>query len=124
MRIRRMLLVCVALSEGFLAAQETPRAVTSARRQDLVVTNQNLALVTESRTVTPAQGRSEILWDGAPASARTETWTIIDAAGAGVRFLGLVAPLPGQGAADADWLAGLVGKRVKIERPGGTTVEG
>jgi hypothetical protein len=124
MRVRRIIVLSILMFPGFVGGEDAPRAATSGGRQDLVVTNQNLALVTESRTVTLAAGRAEILWDGAPASARTETWSITNASGAGVRFLGLVAPLPGQGAADADWLEGLVGKRVKIQRPGGTSVEG
>ena len=109
---------------AFFVIATSLRAAAPGGRQELVITNQNLGVVLESRTVTLPAGRAELWWDGAPASARTETWTVTDAAGAGVRFLGLVAPLPGQGAADTDWLAGLVGKRVRIQRPGGTTVEG
>jgi hypothetical protein len=125
MRSRRIFLLLLLVLEGFAGAQDAPRPVTAAGRQDLVVTNQNLALVTEVRPLSFPAGRAEILWDGAPASARTETWSILDGPRAGVRFLGLVAPLPGAGAADADWLAGLVGKRVRIQRPGGgSAVEG
>jgi hypothetical protein len=109
---------------AFFAIAASLRAAAPGGRQELLITNQNLGVVVESRTVTLPAGRAELLWDGAPASARTETWAVTDASGAGVRFLGLVAPLPGQGAADTDWLAGLVGKRVRIQRPGGTTVEG
>jgi hypothetical protein len=123
MHVRRTMALLTLFPIGLLSAQDAPRATTAGGRQELVVTNQNLALVTESRTVSLPAGRAEILWDGAPATARTETWSVTNAADAGVRFLGLVAPLPGQGASDADWLAGLVGKRVKIQRPGGTTVE-
>jgi len=107
-----------------LSGQTSADAAAPGGRQELVITNQNLGLVLESRTVSLPAGKTELLWDGAPASARTETWSVTNASGAGVRFLGLVAPLPGQGAAGADWLAGLVGKRVRIQRPGGTTVEG
>jgi len=114
----------LAATGAVLCAQAPSRAAAPERRQELVVTNQNLGVVLESRTVSLPAGKTELLWDGAPASARTETWSVTNASGAGVRFLGLVAPLPGQGAADADWLAGLVGKRVRIQRPGGTTVEG
>jgi hypothetical protein len=89
-----------------------------------VVTNQNLGLVTESRPISIPAGRAEILWDGAPASARTDTWSLTNAAQAGVRFLGLTSPLPGQGRAGAEWLAGLVGKRVRIHRLHGETAEG
>ena len=107
----------------FLAAQAPPRAAAAPGRQDLVVTNQNLALVTESRTLDVPAGRSEVLWERAPASARTETWSVVDAP-AGVRWLGLTSPFPGEGTAGAEWLAGLIGKRVRIQRPGGTVVEG
>jgi hypothetical protein len=80
--------------------------------------------VTESRPISVPAGRAEILWSGAPASARTDTWTLTNAAEAGVRFLGLTAPLPGQGRAGAEWLLGLVGKRVRIHRLHGETAEG
>jgi hypothetical protein len=80
--------------------------------------------VTESRSISVPAGRAEILWSGAPASARTDTWTLTNAAEAGVRFLGLTAPLPGQGRAGAEWLLGLVGKRVRIHRLHGETAEG
>jgi hypothetical protein len=109
---------------AFFAIATSLRAAAPGGRQELVITNQNLGVVLESRTVTLPAGRAEFLWEGAPASARTETWSVTNAAGAGVRVLGLVAPLPGQGAPDTDWLAGLVGKRVRIQRSGGTTVEG
>lgn len=109
---------------GAVLSGQTYADAAPGGRQELVITNQNLGVVLESRTVSLPAGKTELLWDGAPASARTETWSVTNASGAGVRFLGLVAPLPGQGAADADWLAGLVGKRVRIQRPGGTTVEG
>lgn len=117
MSFRHFTAVFLALLSGAqLAGQGSPR-------QDLVVTNQNLALVTESRTLSIPAGRSEILWEGAPASARTETWTITNAAEAGVRWQGLTAPLPGQSATGADWLSGLVGKRVRIQRRDGAVVE-
>jgi hypothetical protein len=105
-----------------LSSAPTPGQAPS--RQELVVTNQNLGLVTESRPISIPAGRAEILWDGAPASARTDTWSLTNAAQAGVRFLGLTAPLPGQGRAGAEWLAGLVGKRVRIHRLHGETAEG
>jgi len=114
----------LALAGAFLPAQQPSRAGSPAGRQDLVVTNQNLAVVVESRTVSLPAGRFDFRWDGAPASARTETWTVTNAREAGVRWLGLTAPLPGGGAAESEWLAGLVGKRVRISRPGGATVEG
>jgi hypothetical protein len=112
----------LAASLSLLVAS-VPAPAQAPSRQDLVVTNQNLALVTESRTLSLPAGRAEILWGGAPASARTDTWSVTNAAQAGVRFLGLTAPLPGQGRTGADWLAGLVGKRVRVHRPGGEAVE-
>lgn len=118
MSFRRLAVTFLALlSSGPARGQAPPR-------QELVVTNQNVALVTESRAVSLPAGRTEVAWDGAPASARTETWTVTNADEAGVKWLGLTAPLPGQTATGTEWLAGLVGKRVRIQRPGGATVEG
>lgn len=107
---------------GVLPGQTPSHAAPSGGRQELVITNQNLGVFLESRSVTLPAGRAELLWDGAPASARTETWTVTDASQAGVRWLGLAAPLPG--AAETEWLAGLVGRRVRIARPGGSTADG
>ncbi|HSD71720.1 MAG TPA: hypothetical protein VLE54_02960 [Thermoanaerobaculia bacterium] len=118
MRFRRLTVVVFALLSSCPARGQAPP------RQELVVTNQNLALVTESRAIPLPAGRSEVVWDGAPASARTETWSVTNADEAGVKWLGLTAPLPGQSGRETEWLAGLVGKRVRIERPGGATVEG
>ena len=115
----RRLAAAVAL---LLSSAPTPGQAPS--RQELVVTNQNLGLVIESRSISIPAGRAEILWDGAPASARTDTWSLTNSSEAGVRFLGLTAPLPGQGRAGAEWLAGLVGKRVRIHRLNGETAEG
>jgi hypothetical protein len=114
----------LAAAGAVLSGQTHAAAVTAVPggRQELVITNQNLGVVLESRTVTLPAGRAELSWVGAPASARTETWTVTDASEAGVRWLGLTAPLPGAG--ETEWLAGLVGKRVRIQRPDGTTVEG
>jgi len=121
--LRRSLIASLALAlEGaFLPAQQPSRAGAPVERQDLVVTNQNLAVVVENRTVSLPAGRFDLHWDGAPVSARTETWTVTNAREAGVRWLGLTAPLAG---GEPEWLAGLVGKRVRISRPGGATVEG
>ncbi|HEX9303404.1 MAG TPA: hypothetical protein VGA31_03035 [Thermoanaerobaculia bacterium] len=123
---RRLLItsLALALEAALLPAQQPPRAGAPAGRQDLIVTNQNLAVVVESRTVRLSAGRAELRWDGAPASARTETWTVTNAREAGVRWLGLTAPIPGGRAAESEWLAGLIGKRIRIARPGGATVEG
>src|SRR5512132_137310 len=121
----RPLAAFFALAAAGAALSGQPHAAVTAvpgGRQELVITNQNLGVVLESRTVTLPAGRAELSWVGAPASARTETWTVTDSAEAGVRWLGLTAPLPGAG--ETEWLAGLVGKRVKIQRPGGTAVEG
>jgi len=108
-----------------LLLSSAPTLSQAPSRQELVVTNQNLGLVIESRPISIPAGRAEILWNGAPASARTDTWSLTNAAEAGVRFLGLTSPLPGQGrAGGAEWLAGLVGKRVRIHRLHGETAEG
>jgi hypothetical protein len=124
--LRRSLIasLALALAGAFLPAQQPSRAGAPAGRQDLVVTNQNLAVVVENRTVSLPAGGFDLRWDGAPVSARTETWTVTNAREEGVRWLGLTAPLPGGGAAESEWLGGLVGKRVRISRPGGATVEG
>ena len=105
-----------------LPAQERPRPVAAPARQELVVTNQNLAVVVEGRTVTLPAGTVTLPWDGAPSSARTETWSVTNAREAGVKFLGLVSPFPGQGA-ESEWLAGLVGRSVRVRRSNGETVE-
>jgi hypothetical protein len=122
---RRPLIVTLAAAFFglVLPAQESPRTVTAPSRQELVVTNQNLAVVVEGRTVTLPAGTVTLPWDGAPASARTETWSVTNAREAGVRFVGLVSPLPGQGGGEAEWLAGLVGRSVRIRRPNGETAE-
>jgi hypothetical protein len=122
---RRPMIVSLAaaLCGLVLLAQEAPRAVTAPARQELVVTNQNLAVVVESRNVTLPAGATTLLWEGAPASARTETWSVLNPREAGVRWLGLVSPFPGQGAAESEWLAGLVGKPVRVRRPNGETTE-
>jgi hypothetical protein len=114
-------ILALAAFAAVLSAQ-TPTRPAAAGRQELVITNQNLGVVLESRSATLPAGPFEFPWDGAPASARTETWTVTNAAEAGVRWLGLRAPLPGAG--ESEWLAGLVGRRVRIARPGGSTAEG
>jgi hypothetical protein len=117
---RRVTAFLAAVGFGLVApAQETPRAT----RQELVVTNQNLALVHETRTVDLPAGRAEVPWEGAPAAARTETWTVVNPREAGVRWLGLLAPAPGMDASETEWLAGLVGKRVRVHRSAGAAVE-
>lgn len=115
--------LAAAVSGLVLGAQEAPRAVTAPARQELVVTNQNLAVVVESRTVTLPTGTTTLRWHGAPASARTETWSVTNAREAGVRWLGLISPFAGQGGGDGEWLAGLVGKRVRVRRVNGEMAE-
>jgi hypothetical protein len=112
----------LAAAGGALTGQTSIHASPSGGRQELVITNQNLGVVLESRTVALPAGRAELQWDGAPASARTETWTVMNSTEAGIRWLGLAAPLPGAG--EAEWLAGLAGQRVRIARPGGSTADG
>jgi hypothetical protein len=125
MRLHPIFALLFVLSPGTLAfADEMPRATAASGRQELVVTNQNLALVIESRAVSLPAGGVELLWDAAPASARTETWSLTNASEAGVRWLGLTSPLTGQGAAETEWLAGLVDKQVRIQRPNGEAVGG
>ena len=125
MRRRRVIGTLLLALPAFLAgAQQPSLPAAPAGRQDLVVTNQNLGVVVESRSVSLPAGRFELRWEGTPAAARTETWTVTNAREAGVRWLGLSGPLPGTGAAESEWLAGLVGRRVRIERASGATVEG
>lgn len=112
------------ISSSHLASQDLLRAKPADRaRQELVVTNQNLAVVTESRRVTLPAGESELLWEAAPASARTETWTITNSSEAGVLLRGLVAPFSGDGPAGREWLESLVGKTVRLARPDGSGTE-
>ena len=125
MRRRRVIGTLLLAVPALLAgAQQPSLPAAPAGRQDLVVTNQNLGVVVESRSVSLPAGRFELRWEGTPAAARTETWTVTNAREAGVRWLGLSGPLPGTGAAESEWLAGLVGRRVRIERASGATVEG
>src|SRR5436190_2035044 len=125
MRRRRVIgTLLLALPALLAGAQQPSLPAAPAGRQDLVVTNQNLGVVVESRSVSLPAGRFELRWEGTPAAARTETWTVTNAREAGVRWLGLSGPLPGTGAAESEWLAGLVGRRVRIERASGATVEG
>lgn len=123
MSLRGTVALFILSSAASAAGQIAPPAAAPPSRQDLVVTNQNLALVTESRSLAIPEGRSELLWAGAPASARTETWSVVNATDAGVRFLGLTAPFAGDGRPGMDWFAALVGKRVRVQRPNGQTVE-
>ena len=113
----------LALPASFATAEQPSLPAAPAGRQDLVLTNQNLGVVVESRSVSLPAGRFELRWEGAPAAARPETWTVTNAREARIRWLGLSGPLPGTGAADSEWLRSLVGKHVRIARPGGSTAE-
>ncbi|HEX9688065.1 MAG TPA: hypothetical protein VGB47_03225, partial [Thermoanaerobaculia bacterium] len=67
MRPHPIFVLLLVISPGPLAfADETPRATAAGGRQELVVTNQNLALVIESRAVSLPAGAVELLWDAAP----------------------------------------------------------
>ena len=59
----------LAAAGAVLSGQTDVRAARGGR-QELVITNQNLGLVLESRTVTLPAGPAELSWPGAPASAR------------------------------------------------------
>ncbi len=87
-------------------------------RQEIVLTNQNLAVVNETRRAELPAGDVTLAWVGAASSARTETWSLTNAREAAVRWLGLSVSLP-----SASALADLVGKRVRVERPAGGSVE-
>ena len=73
----------LAAAGGALTGQTSSHASPSGGRQELVITNQNLGVVLESRTVALPAGVAELQWDGAPASARTETWTVTNSTEAG-----------------------------------------
>jgi hypothetical protein len=114
--------VLVLCLPGFGVAQPAPTAVDAETgetvRQEIVLTNQNLAVINETRRMNLPVGAVSLAWPGVPSSARTETWSLVDARGAGVRWLGLTASPPEEAP-----LAGLIGKRVRVERPGGGSAE-
>ena len=99
------------------ASREAPAAAGEVVRQEVVITNQNLAVVTETRRATLPAGSVALSWPGVGTAARTETWSLTNARQAGVRWLGLSSQ-PGSSGSP-----GLVGRRVRVERPGGTSVE-
>jgi hypothetical protein len=102
------------------AGQTLVRAPASSNaRQEILVTNQNLAVVAETRRVELPAGAVELLWEGAPASARTETWNLTSPAE--VRWTGLSASTGTGG--EETWLASLVGRRVRVVRQGGGSVD-
>lgn len=132
---RRMRSISSSIVAGFLCvlphpagAQAPPPLVrvvaTEPGRQELVVTNQDLAVVVETRRATLPAGEVEAIWEDAAPSARTETWSLVNAREAGVRALGLTAPLTGQAGEGHGWLGSLIGRTVRIVRPGGSSSEG
>ncbi len=113
---------------GLALALATPRPARSQAaatvemgplaRQEIVVTNQNLAVVVETRRADLPSGEISLAWTGVASSARTETWSLTNAREAGVVWRGLQARL-----AAGNALADLVGRRVRVERPGGGSAE-
>ncbi len=87
-------------------------------RQEIVVTNQDLAVVVETRHADLPAGAVSLGWSNVPASARSETWSLTNAREAGVRMLGLSAPT-----VSSNSFSDLVGRRVRVERPGGSAAD-
>jgi hypothetical protein len=118
-RWRVPLAVSLALAAPLPARAQTPPEIAAgaATRQEIVLTNQNLAVVNETRRADLPAGSVVLSWS-IPATARTETWSLVNGRDAAVRFLGLTAGLP-----QGNPLADLVGSRVRVERPGGASVE-
>ncbi len=112
------LVLLVVPAAGHARAAENETAAGAAVRQELVVTNQNLAVVLETRRADLPSGAVSLSWTNLPASARTETWSVTNGREAGVRLLGLTAPFP-----TGNPLSDLVGRRVRVERPGGGSAE-
>lgn len=100
------------------AAAPAEAQAQEATRQEIVLTNQNLAVINETRRADLPAGEVSLAWPGVAASARTETWNLTNAREASVRWLGLSAPLP-----SGSLLSNLAGKRVRVERPGGGSVD-
>jgi hypothetical protein len=121
MRRSHLLLASALLlsAPGAGSSQAPAAAETGATvRQEIVVTNQNLAVVVETRRAELPSGEVSLAWAGVASSARTETWSLTNALEAGVRWRGLLGPL-----AAGNALADLVGRRVRIERPGGGSAD-
>ncbi|MGE5276206.1 MAG: DUF4139 domain-containing protein [Acidobacteriota bacterium] len=112
--LRGLLLFGAAAVRAFAAPSPAEVEAGAVARQEIVVTNQNVAVVSETRSANLPAGEVSLVWTGVPSSARTETWSLTNAPEAAVRLLGLSAPLPSAGL-----LVDLVGKRVRVERPGG-----
>jgi hypothetical protein len=83
--------------------------------QELVITNQDLALVTDTRRFDLAAGAVALFWPGAPSTVKIETWTVTTPAE--VQWLGLSSP------SAEGWLSSLVGRKVRVRRPGGETAD-
>ncbi len=111
-------LLALTLAPGWGLAASPPAEVETGEtvRQELVLTNQNLAVVSETRRSNIPFGDAVLLWNGVASSARTETWSVTNAKEASVRWLGLTSPLSAE---TRSWLAGLEGKRIRIERAAG-----
>ena len=119
-----VLAVAAALALAALAARSMAQTLVRApassnARQEILVTNQNLAVIAETRRVDLPAGAVELFWDGAPTSARTETWNLTSPAE--VRWTGLSASTGTRG--EETWLASLVGRRVRVVRQGGASVD-
>lgn len=103
---------------ALLAAESPGQPLSPAPRslgQELVITNQDLALVTDTRRFDLAAGSVALSWPGAPSTVKTETWTVTTPPE--VRWLGLSSP------SAEGWLSSLVGRKVRVRRPGGETVD-
>jgi len=104
---------------GAAGALEPAEAETGeTTRLEIVLTNQNLAVVRETRRADLPAGAVSLAWGGIATSARTETWSVVNARDAAVRWLGLSAA-----SAPAGPLGDLAGKHIRVERPGGGTVD-
>lgn len=114
-------LIVLGLATG-LARPAGPAEVETGEtvRQELVLTNQNLAVVSETRRANLPAGDVLLSWSGVASSARMETWSLTNAKEASLRWLGLTSSLPSE---SRSWLTGLEGKRIRIERPGGGSTE-
>jgi hypothetical protein len=113
------LAVSLALAAPLPARGQAPSEIAAgaATRQEIVLTNQNLAVVSETRRADLPAGSVVLSWS-IPATARTETWSVVNGRDAAVRLLGLTAGLP-----QGNPLSDLVGRRVRVERPGGASAE-
>jgi hypothetical protein len=111
-----MLAASLAVARPLPAAPEVEAGETT--RLEMVVTNQDLALVLETRRAELPTGTVSLGWSRLPSSARTDTWSVTNAREAGARFQGLAAPFASENA-----LSNWVGRRVRVERPGAAATE-